>query len=121
MAEHRGDRLEPHPTVDRLGREGVAQLVWVDVTEPGSPADLAHDPSDLVAVDVGAVAVQQPTGQRWVRRSPVGEQTGGVGVQGDVAVVVQLADRDPQPWGAVEHDDGVTGERAELPDTHSGA
>ena len=64
--------------------------------------------------------VRAPEG--WVVWSNgVGEQTDGVGVQGDVAVVVQLADRDPQPRGAVEHDDGVSFERAELTDTHPGA
>ena len=51
---------------------------------------------------------------------PVGEETGGVGVQGDIAVVVELADGNPQPGCPVEHDDGVTGERAQLTDSHPG-
>jgi hypothetical protein len=51
---------------------------------------------------------------------PVGEQTRGVGMERDVAVVVEFADGDPQPGCAVEHDDRVTGEGAQLPDAHPG-
>ena len=97
MAEHRRDRLEPHPTVDRLGRERVAELVRVDVTEPGGGGRLAHDAGDVMPVEVLPVAVQQPPVERRVVCGPVGEQTRCVGVQWDVAVVVELADRDPQP------------------------
>ena len=39
MAEHGRDRFEAHPTVDRLGREGVSELVGVDVAEAGGAAD----------------------------------------------------------------------------------
>ena len=35
VAEQRGDRLEGHAAVDGLGGQGVAQLVGVDVPEPG--------------------------------------------------------------------------------------
>ena len=43
MSEHRRDRLEPHPTIDRLGRERVAQLMRVDVAEPGRCRDASND------------------------------------------------------------------------------
>src|SRR6266508_6980146 len=64
--------------------------------------------------------MEEPSIEGWVLCDPAGEETGGVGVQGDVAVVVELADGDPQPWCPVEHDDRVTGERAQLTDTHPG-
>jgi hypothetical protein len=34
MAEQGGDRREAHAAVDRLGSQGVPQLVRVDVTQP---------------------------------------------------------------------------------------
>ena len=45
---------------------------------------------------------------------PVGEQDDEVGVQRDVAVVAQLADRDAQPVVVADLGDGVGGEVAEL-------
>ena len=68
-----------------------------------------------------AVVVQQQLVDGWMLGDPVGEESGGVGVHRDVAVVVEFADRDPDPGGAVELDDGVTLECAELPDAHPGA
>jgi hypothetical protein len=38
---------------------------------------------------------------------PVGEQGDEFGVQGDVAVVAQLADGDPQPMAVTDQHDGV--------------
>ena len=34
VTEQRGDRFESHAAVDRLGREGVAQLVGMDLSTP---------------------------------------------------------------------------------------
>ena len=51
MAEHRGDRFEAHPTVDGLGRERVAQLVGVNVSEAGVVGDATHDPADVMTVE----------------------------------------------------------------------
>ena len=46
MAEHRGNRLEAHAPVDALGREGVAELVRMDVSDPSALRDCGD-----VAVD----------------------------------------------------------------------
>lgn len=37
VAQQRGDRLEAPAPVDRLGGQGVAKLVVMDVTDPGAP------------------------------------------------------------------------------------
>ena len=44
-----------------------------------------------------------------------------VGVQRDVAVVAELADRDAQPVAVADLDDGVGGEVAELAGAQAGA
>ena len=49
-----------------------------------------------------------------VEGGPVGEEGDEVGVQRDVAVVAQLADRDAQPVVVADLGDGVGGEVAEL-------
>jgi hypothetical protein len=64
--------------------------------------------------------VQHPTVDGWMRGDPVGEQSCRVGMQRDVAVVVEFADRDPEPGCAVELDDRVTLERAEFTGAHPG-
>ncbi len=35
MSEECSDRFEAHPTIDRLGRERMSELVRVHVTDPG--------------------------------------------------------------------------------------
>jgi hypothetical protein len=52
---------------------------------------------------------------------PVGEQGDEFGVQGDVAVVAQLADGDPQPVAVTDEHDGVGIELAQLTCAHPGA
>jgi hypothetical protein len=52
---------------------------------------------------------------------PLGEHLDELGVQRDVAVVVELADRDPQPVGVPDADHGVDLQGAELTDAHPGA
>ena len=100
---------------------GVAQLVRVHVPEAGLTPDAGDDTGDAIAVQRPTVGVsQEPAACRWMQVGPVGEETGGVGVHGHVAVVVELADRDPQPRGVVQHDDRVGGEGAELTDAHPG-
>ena len=120
MPEHGGDGLETHPAVDCLGRERVAELVRVDVSEAGGAAHAFDDPADVMTIESSAVMVQQVFINGWVRGGPVGKESLRVGVQRHVTVVVKFADRDPQPWRRVQGDDGVGGEVAELTDPHPG-
>jgi len=53
--------------------------------------------------------------------SVAGDQVDQVGVQGQVAVFVELADRDVQPVGLADQDDRVGGQRGVLPDAQPGA
>jgi hypothetical protein len=39
VSEQRGDRFEAHPTIDRLGGEGVSELVGMDVSDAGAFGD----------------------------------------------------------------------------------
>ena len=52
---------------------------------------------------------------------PVGEERDEVGVQRDVAVVAELADRDAEPVAVADLGDGVGGEVAELAGAQAGA
>jgi hypothetical protein len=96
VAEQRCDGFEAHPPVDGLGRQGVAQLVWVDVTDAGALGD-----GDDVAVHGAAVeglaviAFDEPPGPgRRTDRQPLGDELDQDRVQGHVAVVVEFADGD---------------------------
>ena len=53
-----GDRLGRHASVDRLGGQGVPELVGVNVREPGCGAGLVDEPGDGVSgsVPVGTAA-----------------------------------------------------------------
>ena len=73
------------------------------MAEPGGSGDPADDAADPVAVQRSAVDLQQP----FAPGRPAGEQVNQGGVQGDVAVVAELADRDPQPPGAADAADGI--------------
>ena len=61
----------------------------------------------------------------FCQSGPVGEPVVDHGlelrVQRDVAVVVEFADRDPQPVGGADLDDGVGGEAEEFAFAHAGA
>jgi hypothetical protein len=46
VAEEGGDRFEAHASVDRLGRQRVAQGVRVDVTNAGDAGTAGDDPGD---------------------------------------------------------------------------
>lgn len=71
-----------------------------------------------MTIEAMSIDRQQTTRDGWMRRGPFGEQSGGVGMQRDVAVVVEFADGDPQPGCAVELDDSVRFEFAEFTDAH---
>ena len=90
MASSRMPRL-------KLGGQGVAEPVRVHAGNACGGGDAAHDPADEVPVQDAAVVGDQPLVPAdvvEVRAGPGGEQPDQVGVQGHVAVVAELADRD---------------------------
>ena len=124
VPEESGDRFEAHAPVDRLRGQGVTKAVRMDVADPGSPSDAAHDAVHEVAVEGATVVGDEATvGSDVVDvgGGPVGEQGDEVGVQRDVAVVAQLADRDAQPVAVTDEHDCVGVEIAQLTRTHPGA
>jgi hypothetical protein len=56
-----------------------------------------------------------------VGRGPGGEQADEPGVQGDVPVVAELAQRDPQPVAGADLHDRVRFQVRELTGAHAGA
>jgi hypothetical protein len=123
VPEEGGDRFEAHAAVDRLGGQGVAQLVGVD-TDAGVAGNSADDSSDKVTVE-GAAVVGDETAMVAdvveVGGGPVSEQGDEFGVQGDVAVVAQFADGDAQPVAVADEHDGVGVEVAQLTGAQPGA
>src|SRR5258707_909154 len=95
------------------GRASVArgpgpEPVRVHAGGPGGAADAGDDAADEVPVQRAAVVGDQAlvaADVLEVGRGPGGEQLDELGVQRDVAVIAELAQRDPQPVpGADEHD-----------------
>jgi len=58
MAEEGGDGFQAHPAVDRLGGQGVPQLVGVDVRQAGGDRGAVDQPG-------GGVPVQRSTVFPW--------------------------------------------------------
>ena len=124
VAEQGGDGVEAHPAVDGLGGQGVAELVRGDVADARVGAEPAQRGGDAQRGDGTVAFEQEPVGAQAggpVVGDPVVEQRLELRVQGDVAVVVELADRDAEPVGGADLDDGVDGERPELARAHPGA
>ena len=124
VPEQRGDRFEAHPAVDGLGGEGVAELVGVHVADAGVAGDRGDDAVHGAPVDRGVVIGEEPAlgpDVVGVGGGPLGEELDEVGVQGDEAVVAELADRDPQPVGVADLGDGVGGQVAQLAGPQAGA
>lgn len=107
----RGDGLEPHAAVDRLGGQGVPEPVRVDARDARRARDPAHDAGDPVPVQGAAVVGDQPLVPAdvfEVRGGPVGEEPGqGVAecLSGDVAGSYRAI-------GAAVHDDRLSGDEA---------
>ena len=100
VAEQGGDRLEPHAAVDRLGGQGVPQLVRVQAGHSGAFADSRDDAADGVALWVASMVGEEPmigADVREIDRGPLGEQVDQLRVQRHVAVVAEFAERDAQP------------------------
>lgn len=96
VAEHRGDRFQAHAPVDRLGCQGVAQLVGLDVAQSRGRAGLVDEPGDGVPIERPAVLPRQEqrVPGRHVRVTIGVNQLDDAGVQRQVAVLVEFADRD---------------------------
>ena len=122
MPEQRGDGLEAHAPVDRLGGERVTQLVGMQVTEARpSPGPVHHAGDDVAGERSSAVGEQQPEVAVVMACPPGVEQREKRRVQRHVAVVVELPDRDPQPPAVSDLHHGVTLERTQLTHAHPGA
>ena len=123
VPEQRGDRLEAHAAVDGLGRQGVPELVGWTCPIPAAVGGGVDGVVDPGAGDGSAAVGEQqpavlPVGSG---REPLIDHGFQLRVQWDVAVVVEFADRDPQPVGGADLDDGVGGEAEEFPFAHPGA
>ncbi|BCO34927.1 hypothetical protein MHEC_27950 [Mycobacterium heckeshornense] len=95
-----------------------------DVADAGRARDAAQRRSDAVMANRPSVFDQKVIGAQ-----PIGSMVGDpvikeffeLWVQRDVAVVVQLADRDAQPVGGSDLHDGVDGEGQQLAAAYPGA
>jgi hypothetical protein len=95
----------------------VAQPVRVHAGNPSGTADAGDDTAGFVPVQRAAVVGDQPlvpADVLQVGRGPGGEQLCELGVQRDVAVVAELAQRDPQPVPGADLDDRAGLEAGEL-------
>lgn len=106
-----------------MGGEGAAELVGVN-GDTGSSSDTFHDPGEGVPVEAAAMIGDEAfvgADVFDVVGGPAGEQNDQVGVQGDVAVVAEFADREAQPVAGTDEHDGVSGEVADFSGAHPGA
>ncbi len=121
MAEHLSDCFQGHAAVDGLGREGVAELVWVDVADPGRLRDPSDDARNDVAVEATAVEHDEPVDVVGPAGSVLVELFEELVMQWEVAVVVEFADRNVEPVSVEHEHDGIGFEFAELSDSESGS
>jgi hypothetical protein len=103
--------------------EGVPELVRMDVWQAGGEGGAVDQSGGGVPVELAAVGSwdQPGTVAMDVVGTVVGDQLDQVGVQRDVAVVVQLADRDVQPVPGADLDYGIRAQGDELADPKAGA
>jgi hypothetical protein len=125
MTEQRGDGFEAHAAVDGLGGQGVPQTVGVHAVDPGDGVDAGDDSVHGATVDGDVVVGEEPAGGPdvlGVGSGPVGEQLDDLGMEGDHAVVAELADWDAQPVAVgADAGDSVGGELAGLGGPQAGA
>jgi hypothetical protein len=124
VAGQGGGGLQPHAAVDGLGGQRVAEPVGVHAGDPGGAADPGDDAADEVPVQRAPVVGDQPLVPADVLEvggGPGGEQLDQLGVQWHVAVVAELAQRDPQPVPGADLDDRVGGQAGQFAGPHAGA
>jgi len=124
MSKQGCDRVEAHAPVHRLGSQGMSQLMGGDVADASHVGDAAQRGRDALVADRSIVFDQKVIGAqpgRSVVGDPVIKQLFELWVQRDVAVVVQLADRDAQPVGGSDLDDTVDGQREQFAAADAGA
>src|SRR5207244_11997803 len=116
VTEQSRDRLEAHTAVEALGGQGVTKLVRMDVSHSGPTGhggDVASDGAPVESVSV--VALEEQTVLR--RPSPrlvVVDESDEEWVEGDVAIIVELAHRDAQPPGVSDWVHGVIAKPSAL-------
>ena len=96
----------------------MPQLVGGDVADAGGVAQMPQRLGDTVVTDRPVVFEQKTIGAQPggpVVGDPVVEEFFQLWVQRNVAVVVQLADRDPQPVGGADLHDRVDGKLSSSP------
>lgn len=116
VAQEGCDCFEAHAPVDGLGSKGVTQLVWMHMTNAGSLGYPADDAGDLVPVQRFTVSDDQPVDAVITVRLVAGNEFDELWVEGDVAVVVELPDRDTKPVATVDEHDSIRCEGAEFTD-----
>ena len=123
MSEKSSDRFQRHAAVDRLGGQRVPQAMRADVPDPGRRGDLGHGPVDAVLPDALAVFDEQVAAAQagWAVGEPLVEEILELGVQGNVAVVAQLAQRHMQPVGGADLHHGIDCEIEEFTFAEAGA
>ena len=95
--------FEAHPAVDRLGGEDGAELVGMDVADPGGGTDAEDDAVHGPPIDRGVLLGDEPAVAAdvvGVVRGRVGEQRDEVVVERDEPVVAK--DISPRSSGSVD-------------------
>jgi len=123
MPQEGGYRLKAHAAVDGLGGQRVPEPVGADVADPGGLRGLGDGPVDAALADALAVLDEEVGGAQAGGPcvEPGVEEVFELGVQRDVAVGAELAERHVQPVGGADLHDGVDGEVEELAFAQAGA
>jgi len=123
MAEQRSDRLETHAPVDGLGGEGVTQLVGVDL-DFASATDTSDNATDQMTFEGSAVVGNKAVVSADVVEiggGPRAEQLDELGMERNVAIIAELADRYSKPMSVSDADDRVGFEIGKFACPHAGA
>jgi hypothetical protein len=121
VSEQRRDGIQAHPAMDGLGGQRMAQLMRRDAPDPGLGPEPVQGDGDAPRGDRAMASEQEAVGAHLagpVVGDPVVEQFLQLRMQGDVAVIVKLAHRDPQPIGRADLDHGVDREHPQFAQPH---